>query len=261
MKIENTKTVLFVTGCFVSHSGWDRWKDHFESRGYTTIAPPWPFKDASPAELRKRQPDRDIASIRLAQLTEHFATLIKALPERPILIGHSMGGLLVQLLVNRNLAAAGIAIHSVPPQGILTFKGSFYRATWGPLGIFSNPSKSFLMSFRQWQFAFTNGMTTDQQRKSYDESVIPESKLISRDALTKAAKVDFTKPHVPLLIMSGSDDNIMPASLNYSNYEAYEQDGSITDYIEFQGRNHYVTGQPTWKENADYILNWIADKR
>ena len=114
------------------------------------------------------------------------------------------------------------------------------------------------MSFSQWQYAFTNGMSLEDQKSSYEESVIPESHNLARDGLRSVAKVDFKKPHVPLLFVSGTEDNIMPASLNHTNYKKYKHAESVTDYKEFAGRNHYVLGQPTWKEDADYILNWIA---
>lgn len=259
MKTINSKTVLFVTGNFVSHHGWDDWKTYFEKQGYTTLAPAWPFKDAPAAELRQRHPDKDIASLRLTQVVDYFADIIKSLPEKPIVIGHSMGGLITQLLLSRGLAAAAVAIHSVPPQGVFATRFSFYKATWGPLGFFTAAKNTFLMSFPQWQYAFTNGMPLAEQQKAYDENVIPESKLISRDGISSAAKIDFKKAHAPLLFVAGEKDNIMPASLNFSNYKKYKNADSITDFKEFKGRNHFVLGQPTWKENADYILNWIDE--
>lgn len=258
MKTINSKTVLFVTGNFVSNSGWDQWKTYFENQGYTTLAPAWPHKDAPAAELRRRHPDAGIASLRLTQVVDHFANIIKSLPEKPIIIGHSMGGLITQLLIQRGLGVAGVVIHSVPPQGVFTSRFSFYKATWGALGFFTSAKKTFLMSLKQWQYAFTNGMSLEDQLKSYDENVIPESKLLSRDGLTSAARIDFKKPHSPLLFVAGTEDNIMPASLNHSNYKKYKDAGSVTDFKEFEGRNHFVLGQSTWKENADYILEWLA---
>lgn len=168
-----------------------------------------------------------------------------------------MGGLITQILLERELAAAGVAIHSLQPQGVFTFKFSFYKAGWGPLGFFTSAKKSFLMSFKQWQYAFTNGMSYEEQKEGYYKYLIPESKLVVRDAISKAAKVDFKKPHAPLLFIAGSTDNFIPASLNYANYKNYKHTGSITAYKEFEGRNHFVLGQPTWKEDADFIAHWI----
>lgn len=256
-----SKSILFITGAFVGNNCWDEWSVYFEKKGYKTIAPPWPNKDADPEELRNRQPDAGIASNRLADLTEYYAGVARSLEEQPILIGHSIGGLIVQLLLQRGLGVGGVAIHSVPPQGIITFKFSFLKAGWGALGFFTSTKKSYLISFRAWQYAFTNGMTCKEQKESYYKFAIPESKLVVRDTISVAAKINFKNLHAPLLLTSGSDDNSIPASLNYSNYKKYKQSNSVTDYKEFKGRNHFVLGQPTWKEDADYIIDWIATQK
>lgn len=253
----HSKTILFITGAFVSCHCWDDWKAWFQQKGYQTIAPPWPQKDAPATVLRQRQPDAGIASQRLAPLTAYFAAIARKLPEKPILIGHSMGGLIVQLLLQQDLGEAGIAIHSLQPKGILTFKWSFLKAGWGPLGFFTPANKSFLMSFSQWQYAFTNGMPYDEQKEAYYQLLTPESKLLVRDAITDAAKVDFKRPHAPLLFIAGSTDHFIPASLNRSNYKKYSNPNSVTDFKEFPDRNHFVLGQPGWEGHAAYILNWL----
>jgi pimeloyl-ACP methyl ester carboxylesterase len=257
MQTIHSKTIVFITGAFVGKNCWDEWKTYFENKGYKTIVPAWPNKDGSPEELRNRQPDPEVASIRLAALTDYFENIIHQLPEKPILIGHSIGGLIIQILLQRNAAVAGVAIHSVPPVSVFTFKYSFYKASWGALGFFTSAKKSFLMNFKQWQYAFTNGMNCDEQTQAYYNFTVPESKLLVRDGLTKAAKVDFKKPHAPLLLVSGSTDHFIPASLNYSNFKKYTDKNSITAYKEFPGRNHFVLCQPTWKEDAGYIADWI----
>lgn len=261
MQRVQSKTILFITGAFVTSNCWNEWIAYFESKGYKTLAPSWPYKNASAEALRNRQPDELIASNRLASLTAYFESIVKKLPDKPIVIGHSIGGLITQILVNRNLAAAGIAIHSLAPLGVLTFKFSFLKAGWGPLGFFTSTRKSFLMSFKQWQYAFTNGMTPEQQTAAYYDLLTPESKKLVRDGLSKAAKVDFKKQHVPLLFLSGSTDHFIPASLNFSNYKKYSDTGSVTDYKEFEGRNHFVLGQSSWKEDAAYILNWLEKQQ
>lgn len=251
------QSILFITGAFVSNTCWDQWRTYFEAAGYTTFAPPWPHKDAPAETLRNRQPDVAIASNRLATLTGHYADLVKQFPEPPIVIGHSIGGLIVQLLLQRGLVAMGAAIHSVPPQGVFTFKFSFIRAGWKALGFFTSVNKSYLMSFEDWNYAFANEMTCEEQKESYYNLAIPESKRIVRDTITAAARVDFKKPHAPLLFLSGSIDNTIPASLNYSNFKRYTNKSSVTNYKEFYGRNHNVLIQPDWEENARYILEWI----
>jgi pimeloyl-ACP methyl ester carboxylesterase len=251
------RTILFISGAFVGNNCWDEWRTYFEDKGYKTLVPPWPHKEGTPESLRNSQPNAEIASNRLSVLTEYFAGIADQLPEKPILIGHSIGGLIVQLLLQKGAGSAGVAIHSVPPKGIITFKFSFLRAGWKALGFFTPAGKSYLMSFKTWQYAFANGMNFEAQKDLYYRYVVPESKLIVRDTLSNAAKIDFKKPHPPLLFIAGTDDHSIPSSLNLANYRKYRKSSSITDYKEFSGRNHLVLAQPAWKENADFILNWL----
>ncbi|SDE02144.1 Pimeloyl-ACP methyl ester carboxylesterase [Mucilaginibacter pineti] len=252
-----SKTIVFITGAFVSADCWDQWKIFFEDQGYKTIVPSWPHKNEPACTLRQRHPDAAIASQRLAGLTDYYDEIVRQLPEKPILIGHSMGGLITQLLLQRGIAEAGIAIHSLQPKGVMTFKFSFYKAGWGPLGFFTNTKKSYLMSFTEWQYAFTNGMGYEEQKKAYYDLLTPESKLVVRDAITNAAKIDFSRPHAPLLFLAGGKDNFIPASLNLSNFNHYQDEASVTAFKQFEDANHFVLGQPGWEEKAGYILNWL----
>ena len=257
MNTTNSKTILFITGAFVHNSCWDEWRAFFEKLNYETSAPSWPNKESPAKELRQRHPDSVIASMRLSTLISHYETIVRSMPEKPILIGHSIGGLIAQILNGKGLAAAVVAIHSVPPQGIFTFKFSFLKAGWGPLGLFTNANKSFLMDFKQWQYAFVNGMSEKEQQKGYEQFAIPESKRIVRDTTTSAARIDFTKPHNPLLFIAGSADHTIPSSLNYDNYKKYSHKNSVTDFTEFEFRNHFVLGQTGWEESALYIKRWL----
>jgi pimeloyl-ACP methyl ester carboxylesterase len=259
MKTIKSKTVLFVTGAFVSNSCWDQWRMYFESKGYTTTAPPWPHKEGSAKALRDKRPnDVPLAQLTMEEMLEHYVNIAKGLPEKPIVIGHSFGGLITQIIVNRDLAAAGIAIHSAPPKGILPYEFSFLKAGWKLFGFFTSLKKTYLMSFKDWQYAFVNEMPLEEQKRAYEMFTIPESKTAARGALTDVAKVDFNKKHVPLLFMAGSIDHTMPPHLNFRNFNRYRKNGSVLEYKEFPGRNHFVLGQSTWKENADYILDWVA---
>jgi pimeloyl-ACP methyl ester carboxylesterase len=260
MKQINSKTIVFLTGAFVGKEGWNDWMKFFEAKGYTCSNPPWLNKDKSPAELRSKHPYSNIADITLTGVLDNYAKIVKSQKEKPIVIGHSTGGLLAQLLLNRGLVAAAVAIHSLPPQGVIPTQWSFYRAAGPSLGIFTSTKKTYLMPFKTWQYAFTNGMTLQEQQKAYNENVVPESKKLTRQALTKAAAINFKISHAPLLFTSGTEDNIIPAALNYKNFKKYKDKNSITEYKNFEGRNHYVLGQPTWKEDAQYILNWIESR-
>jgi pimeloyl-ACP methyl ester carboxylesterase len=253
-----TKNIVFVTGAFVSNQCWDDWRIYFESRGYTTIAPAWPFKEGDAATLRNRQPnDTDLAALTLKELVNHYAKIVSSFPEKPIVIGHSLGGLITQIICNRDLVAAAVAIHSVPPQGVFPYEFSFLKAGWKSLGLFTSLKKTYLMAFKDWQYAFVNEMPLDEQKAAYEKLTIPESKTVARGGLTSAAAVDYKKEHPPLLLTSGSIDTITPAHLNNRNYKKYAKNNSVLDYKEFSGRNHFVLGQRGWQGDADYILNWL----
>jgi len=257
-KVIHSKTIIFITGAFVSNTCWDEWQVYFKSKGYNTIAPPWPFKNDSAAELRNKRPnDTGLAKLTLPQVIDYYADIIQKCPEKPILIGHSLGGLITQILINKGYGSAGVAIHPAPPKGILPYEFSSLRSLLPAFGYFTSKKKTYMMSFKHWRYTFTNGMQEADQRSSYEKFTIPESKTVARGGLSKAAKIDFKKQHAPLLITSGSKDHILPAHLNKRNYKRYKQNGSATDYKEFKGRNHFVLGLPTWKEDADYILDWL----
>ncbi|MEQ1677540.1 MAG: alpha/beta hydrolase [Chitinophagaceae bacterium] len=254
-----SKTVVFVTGAFVTHLGWKPWQQYFESKGFTTHAPSWPHKEGTAKEVRDRRPnDLPLAKLHLKDVVNHYATFIKALPEKPIIIGHSLGGLMTQILVNRGLAAAAVVIHSVPALGVIPYEWSFLKAGTASLGLFTSLNKTYMMSFKKWQYAFVNGMGLEDQKAAYEANTIPESKRAARGGLSLTAKIDFKKPHPPLLFIAGSTDHIIPASLNKRNFKRYAKyKNSVTEFKEFEGNNHFVVGLPNWKETAEFAYNWL----
>jgi hypothetical protein len=114
-----------------------------------------------------------------------------------------------------------------------------------------------MIPFRRWKVAVANGMTCEQQKELFYKYATPESKMIVRDGFSCMAKVDFEKPHAPLLLVSGGRDKIISASVNYRNYLEYKSKGSITDYREFRNHNHLIFDMPAWKEDADFVLFWL----
>ena len=250
--------IVFITGAFVTHHCWGEWWAYFEKAGYVCYAPAWPHKKAPAAELRRQHPHSPIAQKGLREVLAAYTAFIRALPSKPIVIGHSYGGLMVQLLLQQEVVAAGVAIESVPPWGVLALSWSLVRAVLPTLGLFSSAKATFLPSFAQWQYAIANGLPLADQRATYDKLVAPESRRVTREALSPLAKVDFCRLHAPLLFLAGSTDRLMPAKLNYANFKRYRHAASITDYYELPGRCHAMLGQPTWPEDAALVRNWLA---
>jgi pimeloyl-ACP methyl ester carboxylesterase len=252
-----SKTVAFIHGNFVSRHCWDRWVARYEARGYACVAIEWPGRDKPVAALKQNPNDPFLGTLTIETVVDHHVRVLQALPEKPIIIGHSFGGLLTQLMVQRDLAAAAVAIDSVPALGVLTLKWSFIRSLWPVINPFIPASRPYYMPFADFQYSFGNDLPLAEQRAGYDADIVPESRRLSRGALSRAARVDFKRPHAPLLMIAGEKDHIMPASLNRSNHRRYGASPSVADFKEFPGRAHYsVIAGPKWEEVADYALDW-----
>jgi pimeloyl-ACP methyl ester carboxylesterase len=253
-----SKTVVFVHGNFVTRACWDGWAARYRARGYACVQIAYPLRDKPVEELRRRHPDPEVGRLELRDVIDHHVQAIAALPEKPIIMGHSFGGLLTQLLLARGLPVAAVAIDSVPPPGEVTFKWSFIRSLWPVVNPLIPASRPYLMSWPHFRYTFANNMPEAEGRAAYDQLVVPESRTLGRGGLSSVAKIDFTRSHAPLLMIAGEQDNIMPASLNRSNFERYRKGNpsSVTEFREFPGRAHMILGQRGWEEVADYALEW-----
>ena len=250
------KTIVFVHGMFMTPLCWEHWLTWFAGRGYRCLAPAWPERDRPVAELRAH-PDPGLSRLTLSDVVNDVGSTVAALAQKPIVIGHSTGGLIAQILVNRDAVAAGVAIDSAPPEGVFTARWSFLRSQWILTGPFADPHRPKTLTFEEFQRAFANWLPIEAQRAAFDRYVAPESRLVARKARGAVARIDFAKPHPPLLVTAGVGDRVFPASLNFSNFARYRQGGAITDFRAFDGRDHLVIVEPGWEEVADFVANWL----
>lgn len=257
----NSKTIVLVHGLWVTPRSWQKFKQRFEARGYTVLAPAWPGIKGEVEDMQ-----RDPSSFRGVgpqQVVDHYAKIIAALPEPPILIGHSYGGLIVQLLLDRGLGAAGVAIDSVPPKGIKVLPFSTYEALTPALINPANAKRTYLFPFARWWRVFANTLPEAEARAAYAEQAIPApGRAIFEAALSNVtprspAAVDFRNPRrAPLLVIGGEKDVIMPAALSRKIYRRHRASPAVTAYHEFPGRSHYLIAEKGWEEVADYALSW-----
>lgn len=247
-------TIVFIHGMLVGPACWKGWVRYFEAAGYRCHALAWPHHEGDPAELRRQHPNPELGRLTLPDVLAHCERYIAALDERPMLIGHSMGGNIVQLLLQKGLGKAGVAIDSAPAAGVFVLSWSLIRSSL-PL-LFGNKHAPYLMTIDQWRYAFTNALSVPEQEATYQEQLVPESRMIIQTA--SAAKVDFKKARPPLLFIAGGADHFIPPALNLANQRKYQQSSAVTDYKEFPGRCHYTLGQPGWEEVADYALAWLG---
>ncbi len=178
---------------------WEGWSAYFQTRGYTCLTPAWPGWDQPVDVLRKKHPDPELAKLTLSAVIESYSRAIQGVDGKPILIGHSTGGLVTQLLLQRDLASAAVAIDSAPPQGVFSPAWSFLKSNWLHINPFAAQDKPIAMSFERFQYTFVNGLPEAEQRAAYNRYVVPESRREPAESLTSVAHVDFRKPHAPLL--------------------------------------------------------------
>ena len=257
-----SKTIVFVHGAWVNHECWDKFTSFFEGKGFTCIAPDWPYKN-KPVEELKAHPDPALATLGITEIVDHYDKAIRALSEPPILIGHSFGGLFTQMLLDRGLGAAGISIDSAPPKGVLPhFYPSNFRSN---LAVVINPLHSrqvIRQSFRDFQYAFVNTLPEAEQKAIYDRYVIPETGRIFFQVLfspfNNASHVNFNNAsRAPLLLISGLADHNLPLGLIRTNYNRYKHSPAVTDLKTFENRDHWIIGEPGWEEVAGYIHSWV----
>ncbi|NVK03203.1 MAG: alpha/beta hydrolase [Flavobacteriia bacterium] len=250
-----SKTILFIHGLFMTNESWKEWEAFFQEKGYTTYAPANPGHEGTPSELRNNTPNR-LGHVNLTDVLNKMEAFIATLPEKPILIGHSMGALVAQKLVEKELAEAAVVISSAPPKGVITLKPSFAKSNLGVLNPFKGNSV-FYPTKKWFHYAFTNTLSREASDKIFDELVVPESRNIPRETLKKAGKIDFKKPHAPMLFVSGKEDHITPASLNKTNFKRYKDEDSVREHKIFEGRDHFIAGEDGWEEVANYVYDWL----
>ncbi len=255
-----TKHIVFIHGMFMTPLCWENWIADYQSKGYSCIAPAWPGRDQPIDVQRKKHPDPELGRLNLQAVVECMEAAIQSVGGEPVLIGHSMGGLVVQLLLQKGRGSAGVAIDPAAPQGVLTTAWSYIRSNFPSINPFVPASQPVEMSFERFQYAFVNTLPLEQQRAAYDRYVVPESRGVPWQSLSSVARVDFKKPHAPLLITAGEKDHIIPPSLNKSNYQRYKAGNSVTELKVFPGRDHFIIGEPGWQEVADFVLSWLGEK-
>ncbi len=260
--MNSSKTILLVHGLWVTPRSWEKFKSYYEARGYNVVAPAWPGVQGDVEGMQ-----RDASSfngIGVAQVVAHYTKVIQSLPEKPIIIGHSYGGLITQLLNDRGLAAAAVAIDSVPPKGIKLLPFSTIEALTPALLNPFNAKGTYAMPFKRWWRVFANVLSESEARAAYKRYAIPapgaaifEAALSNVTPKSRAA-VNFKNPNrAPLLVIGGEKDVIMPASLSRKIFKRHSASPVKTEYKEFAGRSHFLVGEKGWEEVAEYALDWV----
>lgn len=257
MAVTHSKTIVFIHGLVQNPASWQEWKQYFEAKGYTCHTPANPFHEGDPKSLWENIDPR-LRDLTFGDVVANMADFIDTLPEKPILIGHSMGGMCVQKLLAADKAEAGICINSAPPKGVTHLSWSFLKSNLPIINPFKG-NAVFTPSVNWFHYACCPVETREYAAAHHAKFVTPESRNIARSLAGKDGYIDLTAPHNPLLFIAGEKDHTIPAALNRKNFEAYTDAGSTTHFKEFPGRVHTICHQENWQEVADYITDWLED--
>lgn len=254
--------VVFVHGLWLLPSSWARWEAVFEEAGYVALSPGWPDDPDTVAEANAHP--EVFAHKTVKQVADHFDEIIRGLDKKPAIIGHSFGGLLVQILAGRGLAAATVAIDSAPFRGVLPLPLSALKSAWPVLGNPANRNRAIPLTFDQFRFGFANAVTEAEAHELYDKFAVPASGVPLFQAAAAnlnpwtEAKADFENPdRGPLLLIAGEKDNTAPTVMTKAAYEHQRKNRHPTEMIELPNRGHALTIDSGWREVADTSLNFI----
>jgi len=253
-----SKTILLIHGAWLTPAIWRSWTARYEAQGYKVLAPAWPFMDRPVEELR-RAPHSDLGKLTLGKILDHYAGIIATLPEQPILIGHSYGGLIVQMLLDRGVGVAGVSIDPGPAAGIKPGAKAFLSA----LPVFlawRGWSRALSMSFKQFAKNFANGLPEPEQRQAFDEHIVPApGRIYYQSVLGFGASIDWKKANrAPLLLVSGMDDRTVEPDMVRQNASRYAASSAITKLTSLPNRSHFLIAAPGWEEIADHVLEWAS---
>ncbi|TKK85925.1 alpha/beta hydrolase [Herbidospora galbida] len=255
--------VVFVHGLWLLPSSWDRWAGVFAGAGFAPVTAGWP-DDPDTVEEAREHPEV-FADKTVGQVAEHYADLIGRLDRRPVVVGHSFGGLLTQILAGRGLSVASVAIDPAPFQGVLPLPFSTLRAAAPVLGNPANRHRAVPLTFEQFQYAFANAVTEEEARELFEEFAVaaPGAPLFQAAVANvnprSEVKVDsLADDRGPLLIISGEQDHTAPWAIAYASYKIQERnEHHVTEIVEIPNRGHSLTIDSGWREVCDTALNFV----
>jgi len=254
--------VMFVHGLFLLPSSWDRWAELFETAGYVALTPGWPDDPGTVAEANAHP--EVLAGKSVGQVADHYAAIAGLLSAKPVIIGHSFGGLLAQILAGRGLAEACVAIDPAPFRGVLPLPISALRVAGPALSNPANRHRAVPLTYDQFRYAFANAVTEDEAKQLYETFAVPAAaRPLFQGAAANLnpwteAKVDTGNPdRGPMLLIAGEKDHTAPPAITRASYRHQQHNPGVTEIAEMPGRGHALIIDSGWREVADTALAFV----
>ncbi|HEY0147134.1 MAG TPA: alpha/beta hydrolase [Methylovirgula sp.] len=253
-----SKTVVFIHGAWMIPACWDNFRRSFQAAGYTTHAPAWPYLDSASSDELRRDPPPGLGALGITDIVDHYQTFIKAMPEKPLIIGYSFGGLFTQLLLDRGLGWAGVAIDPAPIAGVVP--GAVSLAAASPVLLrWQGWEQPFQLSREAFARSFANAAPPDIQNEAYDRLVVPApGRIFYEDAFWIGTHVHPKRRTQPLLITAAEKDRTVTPFTAMGAFNLQKKSSAETDFKYFPGHSHFLIGEPGWEDVANYILRWVA---
>jgi pimeloyl-ACP methyl ester carboxylesterase len=256
--------VVLIHGLWMNARSWEQWVERYRARGHEVLAPSWPGLDRDVEQLRADPSGTEHLGV--AEIVDHYEELIQGLEDEPIVMGHSFGGLFTQILLDRGLGVAGVAIDSAAAKGVFTLPPSELRSAFPVLKNPLNNHRSVLLSPEEFHYAFTNTMSEEESQAVYERYAVPgPGRVLFQGALANFNPRAETKVHyrnddrAPLLFIAGGEDHVIPAKVDEAQAKKYRHSEAVTEFREFPGRSHFTIGQEGWEDVADYALDWAME--
>ncbi|WP_330262574.1 alpha/beta hydrolase [Streptomyces griseorubiginosus] len=256
-------TIVLVHGFWVTPRSWEHWAAHYEKRGYRVLTPAYPGFEVEVESLNADP--TPVEKVTVPQIVESLVAVVEGLDRPPVLIGHSAGGVFVQLLLDRGYGAAGVALNSAPTEGVAVLPLTQVKAAFPVLRNPANRHRAVALDFEQWHYAFTNTFPEEESRALYERYAVPASGSIFFDSALATLRPGHQSTYVdyhndnraPLLFVAGEHDHLMPPKVQRSNARHYKSN-TVTEFKEYPGRPHLLPAAPGWEEIADHVLDWAV---
>lgn len=255
--------VVFVHGLWLLSSSWQPWRDFFEDAGYTTLAPGWP-DDPATVEEANAHPEV-FANKMVQQVTDHYVAAIAKLTKRPVVIGHSFGGLIAQKIAGEGVATITVAIDNAPFKGVLPLPASALKSGAPILAHPGKLHKGVALTLEEFTYGWANNLEPDEAKHLYETYHVPaaatplfEAAVANFNPFSGETAVDSANPdRGPLLIVAGEKDHTVPLAITQASYKIQSKNPGITEIVEIPGRGHSLTIDSGWKEVADEVLAFV----
>ena len=250
-----SKTIFMIHGMWGGSWCWAHYRGFFEGLGYTCVTPTLRHHDVAPED----PPPANLGTTSLLDYAADLEAEIAQLTELPILIGHSMGGLLAQILASRGLARAVVLLTPASPAGIMALTPSVIRSFWSTLTRNNFWRLPHRPTFSEACYSMLNVLSPDEQRAAYDRFVYESGRAASEIGFwifdsERASHVNENEVKCPVLVVAGAEDRITPASVVRKVARKY---GPTTQYAEAEGHGHWLMAEPGWQHVAETVADWL----